>query len=56
MYWRVYGPQGITFKRGISALLKKQKKDVVDPSAIQRVQNQPQQVYHKRPKALHYKL
>ena len=32
------------FKRGISALLKKQKKDVVDPSAIQRVQNQPQQV------------
>ena len=32
------------FKRGISALLKKQKKDVVDPSAVQRVQNQPQQV------------
>jgi len=32
------------FKRGISSLLKKQKKDVVDPSAVQRVQNQPQQV------------
>ena len=32
------------FKRGISALLKKQKKDVVDPSTVQRVQNQPQQV------------
>ena len=32
------------FRRGISALLKKQKKDVVDPSAVQRVQNQPQQV------------
>ena len=32
------------FKRGISALLKKQKKDVVDPSAVQRVQNQPKQV------------
>ena len=31
------------FKRGISALLKKEKKNVVDPSPVQRVQNKPPQ-------------
>jgi hypothetical protein len=38
------------FKRGISALLKKQKKDVVDPSPVQRVQNQPKDILPEAPK------
>ena len=29
------------FKRGISALLKKKKENVVDPNPVQRIQNQP---------------
>ena len=41
---------GNFLRRGISSLLKKKKKDVVDPNPVQRVQNQPKQILPKESK------